>query len=354
MQTTPLIRPFWLEEHEEYHKKYWERNDITVLICQRKTLDLIQLCLSSLLRFYPDIPILVVDGDSRDISTVWLRHMAIKHKNIQIWEKPLLNGAKHSSHGVTMDEAIWEHVHTKHVLIMDSDTIVERGGWIEEMLSDLYVKSNSGFAIGSLMSVSDSGDACRPPIDENDILLYSHPSCSLMRVDIYKNFNAKFCDHGAPSVYVMKEARKRGFDVLYFPIERYVSHLSGSSWTEPRTVWNNDHDVMIRPFFTMIKYMGLTNISFEPTDNMDIIFYGNETTQNTVVHDDGVPNNYSNRTYNQRFNVRGEYVFEDAGEPLNCYTWMKIIVDAGEPDSMIIGRTEFIKRSIWQRKNALR
>jgi len=69
-----LIRPFW-----NYHRQW---NDITVLICQRNTKTLIQLCLESLLTYYPNIPILVVDGNSDDDSILYLRYKSLVYPKI--------------------------------------------------------------------------------------------------------------------------------------------------------------------------------------------------------------------------------------------------------------------------------
>lgn len=347
----PMVRPRW--EHAEFFRSLWRDKNITILVCQRKTKDLIQLNLESILRFYPDIPILVVDGDSQDDSAMYLRWMQLKHPNINVWFRGNKSGGKHTSHGVTMDEAIFNYINTKYVLIMDSDTIMDRGGCVEAMLQQMIDDQNI-YATGTLMLVSNAGDACRPPDNGEDILRYSHPSCSLMRVDLYKQMKSKFCDHGAPSVYVMKEAAEKGYEVAYFPIHLYVSHLSGSSWTEPRTIWNHDHDVFIRPFLTII------GSTVPQTDDDYDCFHHSEVQLNNhvILHGESTGEGNkeykcSNLIYGKRFCVTGEYVFVTEGYRYNSDRELvskvkKIAVENGAPDVIEIDGLKIYKRNYWQ------
>ena len=59
-----MIRPTW--DFGDFHRNEWVKKDITVIVCERDTADITRLCLESLLRFYPDIPILIIDGGSID------------------------------------------------------------------------------------------------------------------------------------------------------------------------------------------------------------------------------------------------------------------------------------------------
>jgi len=347
----PMVRPKW--GHEDYFKTFWREQNVTVLVCQRKTKDLIQLNLESILRFYPDIPILVVDGDSQDDSTTYLKWMQVKHPNIKVWFRGNKSGGKHTSHGVTMDEAIFNYIDTKYVLIMDSDTIVDRGGFVEGMLDQMEA-NQSIFATGTLMLVSNNGDACLPPEDDSDILRYSHPSCSMMRTDIYKGMTSKFCDHGAPSVYVMKEAANKGYEVAYFPVHLYVSHLSGSSWTEPRTIWNHDHDVYIRPFITFTQPLYIA----PQTDNDFNIVYQNqnEKRHHVILHGeslDGATKEHQclNYQYGIRFNVNGEYFceYDKVLEDERFVEQAKLkAIELGAPDHFELNGVRLVKRNYWQ------
>lgn len=314
MNQVSLVRPEWNEE--KYHQERWQKEDVTILICQRKTRDLIRLCVSSILNFYPEINILVVDGESNDDSIEWLRFISAKHSNVNLWELRGKNeGGKFNSHGVTMHEAIMQHVKTRLVLLMDSDTIVRRHGFIEGMLGELKYNFDETpvspllpFAIGSLMLVTREGHACGDPKNENDVLRYAHPSCSLYDVWIYKELKAPFCDHGAPCVYTMLEAERRGYEIKYFPVDKYVQHLCGASWQTIPTIWNDDGDVHVRPLITFICNYGSQLNQLEKLNDHDFNFItpGNRMEKKCATYSKEYSiNNY---LFDVRFQVNGYYV----------------------------------------------
>lgn len=351
-----LVRPFDFS-HREYHLNKWKERDITVLICQRNTNDLIRLCLESLLRFYPDIPILIMEGGSIDDSIFYLKYKSILNPNIIIIEGKDKT-SKFTSHGVTMDIAIKNHIKTKYVLLMDSDIIVERGGLIEDMLEE-FTKDNILYAIGSTMFVTRAGHACGDPKDEADKLRYAHPSFSIYDVEIYHHLKAPFVDHGAPCVYNMIEAEKRGLHINYYPVDKYVSHLSGASWTEPRTIWSNDHNVFLRPFVTFIISNGnhIEKIQLQTDHNFDIITAGKYEEKFIVVHG-SQPVNIKNNFYSIRFNISGEYIciIPDNLEILQPHFVQAIKQSAIEqkmPDEMNVGGLKCVKRVIWQKRESL-
>lgn len=356
MTETPMVRPYWTKQQEDFHKQEWANYDITVLICQRKTADLIKLCLGSLLRFYPDIPVLVVDGDSRDESSAWLELQAALHSNVKVWNRHNNLGGKHSSHGDTLHDAIFEKITTTYVLMLDSDTIVERGGWIKEMLFDMKARPEV-FALGTLMLVSKSNEGCGAPKDENDVLRYGHPSCCLIQRNYYIGLStdSPFLNHGAPCYKTMIAADDNGYYVDYWPVENYVSHLSGSSWTEPRTVWNNDHNVMVRPMFTFIRDY-FDEIGHPEIQQVETLNISLECSDTVILHDDLKTVKITNADYYQRFYVMGEYV---CVRPLpesvdNVYDIMRKIIAAGLPDVIEIDRNTYYRRHYWQRHIAIK
>ena len=299
-----MVRPFWIEDN--YHKDYWKQKDITILICQRKTKNLIQLCLESLLSFYPDIPILIVDGNSQDDSTFYLQFKSMTYSNIKLWIRDKSNISDNSSHGEMMNEAIIDHITTKYILIFDSDVIIKRYGFIEGMLSQF--EDPELYATGTLLLVTNKNDGCGLPENENDILFYPHPSCSIYRRDIYKTLKP-FCDHGAPCAYNLQDAMKKGWKMGSFPVDKYVMHLSGASWTIPRTIWTNDNDIFIRPFLTFIINTSNQFVLLTKQDDQDfeIITLAKETINNVVIHS-LLPIIVKNSIFDIRFHVKGEYI----------------------------------------------
>lgn len=292
MIETSMVRVTW------HDKPVLE--DVTVLICQNKTYDLIRLTIESLLTFYPTIKIVVADNSPNDRSGQWLRYKSTKHTNLQV-----VSGDK--SHGVAMHTAIIRDVETKYVLLLDSDVIFKRHGVIELMHSNMinhpFLNDKEIIASGSLMNVTNSNDACGPPKDESDILRYIHPSVGMYNVEMYKQYNANFVDHGAPCVYVMQEARRKQHEVVGVNVADYVLHLSGASWTDPRTVWEWDFDTFRRPLLTIVSNEAV----IQSDDDYEIVSRGYMSKGHYVIHgreSQHVDNNY----FNMRFNVRGDYV----------------------------------------------
>ena len=299
MIETPMIRFVWTEPARP------ELDDITVLICQNKTPDLIRLSLESLLTFYPTIKILVVNGTPQDEAGKWLRYKEARTPNLRVWDR-----VGYDSHGVAMHEAITQQIDTKFVLMMDSDVIVKRGGWIEDIRFDLLdLGSPPAFAAGSLMNVTNSNYAIGAPTNEADILRYIHPSCGMINREIYLQFLAKsnnktaFCDHGAPCVYTMQYAQKNGYQVIGYPVADYVMHLSGASWTNPRTVWSNDFNVFIRPLVTFISDVYI----FQADRDYDVIPYSNQSTGHYVIHGQEAKE-INNKLFDTRLRITGDYV----------------------------------------------
>ena len=349
-----LIRPQWNEQ--EYHSRRWK--DVTVLICQRKTRDLIQLCLGSLLSHYPDIKVLVVDGDSQDESIAWLRFMSARFPNVKIWERIGRN-----SHGETMHEAIMKYVTTSKVLLMDSDTLVRRHGFIEDMLLAFFQEPKL-YAVGSLMLVSRSNEGCGVPKNDNDVLRYAHPSCSMYHVQTYKQLNAPFCDHGAPCVNNMIAAADAGLLVEMTDVDKYVQHLCGASWQDIPTVWDDDGDVMVRPLVTFVCTLpGHLEQLKQQTDHDFNIITNSRLMQHRISSynkadgNNGIVN-VSNHQYDVRFRANGIYVcmLNEYVTELPPDIVAQIRVEAttlGAPAEFVYGGLRIVERKRWQKLDTM-
>lgn len=353
-ETVALVRPYGIDE--QVHRNKWIENDITVLITQRKTLELTRLCVESLLRFYPDIQILAVDGNSGDDSTTYLRWKEVSVPNFKLWERKGRVAGDFTSHGETMHEAIINFITTKYVLLMDSDIIIERGGLIEEMMAQLGGTDNL-YATGTLMEVSDSNDAVGDPKDENDILRYAHPSFSIYRADWYKEMNVPFSDHGSPLCYNMQAAKKKGYLIGYYPVDKYATHLSGASWTTPRTVWNHDFNVFVRPFITFVtsSFVLFEILTQQTSNDFEIITALKEGKGHVILHEDLIDVDLSeNFIFTSRFNIRGEYVcvLKDNFESDLVYSAKLIAIDKKAPDEFSVGAIKFYRRRYFQNKIA--
>lgn len=356
--THPIIeqsRTIW-----EY-QKYWEEQeypkDVTVLICQKNTKLFTQLTIESLQRFYPDIKIVVVDDNSNDDSVLYLKYKELTCPNITVWWKD----GNYAGHGGNLHLAMVNHIKTKFVMLMDSDMIIERGNFIEPMLQR-FNENPKLYAIGTLQYTSYSNNGGEPFTPE-DAIPYGNPQLCIYDVDTYHELEAPFLHDGTPCILNMKAAHDAKLDVEYFPIDKYASHNSGSSWASPRTMWMDDHDVMLRPFLTIIANKEVSlSIKSHDTD-FDIVTVGGDDILEYTFTDKPNPHPFqvSARLFSIRFNVRGEYVcdcstlFSDAFLSETFMTdFKKKVIDLSVPDELVFEGLAFVKRKTWQKANALK
>lgn len=343
--------------------------DLTVLICQRKTPDVTKLCLESLLAWYPGIQVLVVDGDSKDESSMYLAMKQALYPNVRVHT---YQGERHS-HGEIMDYALRQLITSRYVLLMDSDVVTMRGGWVEGMLNylentvfdgvtvmtkgvdvaieELADRVLSGlpppprYAIGTVMSMGIKAEGCGPAENEEDTVLYAHPSLSMINREMYLTMEP-FKDHGAPCIANMVDAKEKGYLVADYPVENVSLHLSGSSWTAPRTVWWHDNDVMVRPMLSIIdssaQYHG-TDIEIIPVD------YTPKRWDSIITWDMKPTSNYDIVGFNIRFNVRGEYVVEGSVDMDEIEQFRQAVIRSAD-DVIEINGLEFIRRKEWHRR----
>lgn len=355
-RTTELVRPFGIDKN--YWLNYWKEKDITVVVCQRKTLDTTRLGLESFLQFYPDIPILFVDGDSADESLLYLKYKALTNSNIKVWERPHLTADKHSPHGTSLHEAIRDHVKTKYVLTLDNDIIVERGGFIEPMLEEL--KKKKLYCIGGVMITSRRNECCGPPINEDDEIRTVHPSTMILDRDMYLSLPAA-ANHGAPYVFNMIAANDRGLGIGYFPVDRHVSHLTGS-WCETPPVWRSDLNVRVRPFVTFILAtdFDMDGISNQIDTDFDCLFVNKVSNLTSVMHDRESFEIKDSLLFDLRLKVSGEYVCVIGGNqevPDDLVSQAKWEVQSAEEaasSDIQIFDFKFVKRQVWQQREALK
>lgn len=296
-----------------YHPQLKEFGDeplsnVTVVIPQRRTKEFTQITLESLLRFYPTIKVILVDGDSQDKSSQYCKFAGLKYSNVKA-----ITYIGRNSHGEILDFVFNTFVKTKYVITMDSDTITCRGGWIEGMLKQFEENSNL-YATGSLMLTTYKGECCNTPIDEDDICRYAHPSCSMYDLDRYYKMGQPCTDHGAAFALNMMKARDLKLDIGAFPIDKYVRHRMGTSWVkEHQIVWPSDHDAYIRPFVTFLIDTAnqIQQLQLQSDKDFNIVTLGDNISRRiweTTTRD------IDNKYFDVRFSVTGEYVIKLNGE----------------------------------------
>jgi glycosyltransferase involved in cell wall biosynthesis len=106
---------------------------VTICVVNYKTLDLTRLCLRSIRKFTrPPYEVIVVDNDSQDASTAYLRSL----KWIRLIERKdkTNDDSGGYAHAAALDVAL-EQTQTEFFVAMHSDTFVHRDNWLGELLA---------------------------------------------------------------------------------------------------------------------------------------------------------------------------------------------------------------------------
>lgn len=188
-------------------------DDITVLIVNYRTPDLIKCCVESFRAYYPQVKMLLIDNGSFDASRDTIINMGDQYNQINI----LLN-QKNRYHGPALDQGL-KACNTHFTLTLDTDTKTLKGGFLEQMLT--FFSDPEMYTVGRLTSMDLFGYETHPltPLSFS----YVHPSCMLIRRDIYLDLKP-FIHHGSPAILNMRHAGRAGYKLCDFPVEKYLQH----------------------------------------------------------------------------------------------------------------------------------
>jgi GT2 family glycosyltransferase len=187
---------------------------ITAVIINYQTPDLTKTALTSFRKFYPQIPILLIDNGSKDNSSEILTTIAGASPQVV----RLITNKTNIHHGPAMHQAIGL-LDDEFILFLDSDCEVLKGGFIEKMFTALESDSNN-YAVGKLVHMNRRG--FNVPHGEKSIK-YIRPICMMIRRALYKNLEP-FQYHGAPCLKNMIDANERSYYLIDFNIEEYIHH----------------------------------------------------------------------------------------------------------------------------------
>lgn len=189
---------------------------VTAVIINYRTADLFERAIASLRRFYPRIRLLLIDNGSGDgksdlVMAQW--------KSRQPDQTELLFNTRNLHHGPAIDLAL-HHALSPFLLFLDSDCEVLNGGFVQLML-ERAAASPLHYAIGKKIWMNHRGFDL--PTDTPSAIPYIRPICLLIRRGSYLTLpRAKH--HGAPLLENMREAARRGYLLVDFPVEQYISH----------------------------------------------------------------------------------------------------------------------------------
>lgn len=308
--------------------------NVCALVVNHKTLDLTQTLVHSLAKFYPNLPILVIDNGSNDESTEWIRSLPYH----------LINEIN-LGHGPALDQGMLA-VNADLVFCLDSDCEVIKGGFLEPMIQAF--DDPNLYAIGMFHKVNKGGiDTFIQADPEGREYPYVHPSTGLYRRSMYVDL-PPFRHHGSPCIDNMVEAHRRGYEILEYPnIRDYVTHpWAGTRDRMDKGKWSLEIGAL-RPFMSFVtKTRGrdegynlcVTLTSFAQQSDVDfenvIIFHGDY--------------------YENRNRIYGEYVFcVDEGSVIpysNLISRVKhIVYNHGWPDVINFSHGRAIRREVFRR-----
>lgn len=169
--------------------------DITVIVVNYRTPDLLKRCCHSIRSSYPHIGIILVDNGGCEESAKYARTATIAYTSI-------LNSCN-IGHGPAMHQAL-RYCRTPFAFMFDTDCEMLNPGLFELMGEEF--KDTRTYAVGDLWRVNDRGIHTGHPNDHH----YIHPSAMMLDVGKYRLL-VPFNHHGAPCFLNMQDAVKKGY-----------------------------------------------------------------------------------------------------------------------------------------------
>ncbi len=187
---------------------------VTAVIINYQTPDLAERAVASLRRWYPELPLLLVDNGSADDSPSILRTLVDSSPALTT----LLRNSRNVHHGPAMDQAL-RHLHTDEVFFLDSDCEIIRRGILERLREALHADDRT-YAAGKRIFMNSRGFDVAPGPDAHP---YIRPICMLIRRERYLSL-PPFRRHGAPCLDNMRAATAAGLLLAHVPVDDYIVH----------------------------------------------------------------------------------------------------------------------------------
>lgn len=223
--------------------------ELTILIPQYKTLKLSKLCLRSIKLFtdLEKVKVIVIDNDSNDQSLEYLRSV----NWIKLVErKDIADEPPAEMHAKALDIGM-EHVDTKYVLSIHTDTIVTSPEWLNFLFSKIEVSDNIA-GVGSWklehkpwfkrlakrlehffqtkiwFPLTKRGSGAIAGLGDNHYYLRSH--CALYRTELIRKYTDGFFDSGETAGKALhRKLVEKGYRMLFLQTEKLgkqMKHLN--------------------------------------------------------------------------------------------------------------------------------
>jgi len=158
---------------------------ITTLTVNYNTPDFLERLLSSFRKYY-DIPFVVIDG-----SDFYYYKKIVRFK--KKYKLEIIHFPYNIHHGPGLAFGI-KYIQSEKILLLDSDLVVLKGGFVEDMESKLR---SDAYGIGDIQTVNERG------LNVPEGIKYLHPACALINREIVLRFPLPALN-GAPMIYAMK------------------------------------------------------------------------------------------------------------------------------------------------------
>lgn len=214
-----------------------QKPEETIIIANYRTVDLTKLCLRSLRRHtnLERVRVIVVDNDSRDASTEYLRSV----EWIRLIErKPLSGETGPEMHARALDLALAE-VDTPYFMVMHTDTIVINDLWLDFLINRL-IASPKIAGVGSWKLEVESrwkhtGKALETLLrrllgrKSRKEVRYLRSHCAMYRTDLVREVGQGFCDGGTAGKSLHLALVNAGYDMRFIEaalLMKFIQHLN--------------------------------------------------------------------------------------------------------------------------------
>lgn len=173
--------------------------NVTVIIVSYNQPQLLADCVNSIRRFYPTLPMVVVDG-SPPQSPCHTYAAGLRNQHTLV-----IQPGYNIGHGRGMVKGIGS-CQTRFILLVDSDVVITCSGVIEQMVARLEA-SPKAYGIGPVVTVDRRGLMASTGVP------YLHPHFAMIRRVAYQR-HAPIIHHGAPLIRAMCDLKMKRLNYL--------------------------------------------------------------------------------------------------------------------------------------------
>lgn len=187
------------------------KNNLTTIIVNYQTPELLNVAVTSFKKFYPEIPLIIFDNGSRDHSRDEIEKLVQTQPSTSSYYE-----SENIYHGPAVHKALTDLITTEFCFLLDSDTETTKPGFLEKGIEILSSDENN-YALGHLEHSNKRGFK-----QEDGIPVILTPYL-LLKTGPYHKF-PPFVHHGQPTIYNFLEAQKADYKLIHFPMYDYIDH----------------------------------------------------------------------------------------------------------------------------------